>query len=66
MVKKGQASSNIIYGLTILIAGMFFVVLWALGEAINQPVLLNVGRWGLGLLAVIIEIIQFIIKGGKN
>ncbi len=66
MNKKAQVSANLIFGVTILIAGMFFVLLWALGEATSQGVLLNIGRWGLGLLAIVIEIIQFIVKKGGN
>lgn len=66
MDEKSQVSTNLVFGLTILVAGMFFVALWAIGESTGQIFLLNAGRWGLGFLALIIEIIQFIIKRGNN
>lgn len=64
MTKKGQAE-NFTFGLIILIVGMFLIALWSLGEAIGNLPLSTLGKWGLGLLPIIIEIIQAIIKGFK-
>jgi len=62
---KGQITTNIIFGMIILTVGILFVFLWALGEISNNIPLSTVGKWGLGLLPVVIEIIQTIIRGMK-
>lgn len=64
--KKGQLSTiNLAFGMTILIVGVVFVVVWALGEAFNNMPLSTLGKWGLGLFPIIIEIIQAIYRGLK-
>lgn len=65
MSLKGQITTNIIFGMVILTVGIFFVFLWTIGEIINNIALSTLGKWGLGLLPIIIEIIQTIVRGIK-
>ena len=64
-MKKGQIELNVIFGLIILTVGMLFVFLWALGETMSNIPLSTIGKWGLGLFPIFIEIIQSVIKGLK-
>ena len=62
--KKGQAE-NLIFGGVILGVGTVLVVIWAIGEALGNPALSTLGKWGLGLFPILIEIVQAIIRGLK-
>lgn len=64
MSSKGQADTNLLYGLVILFAGMFLVGFWAIGEVLQSPNLSGIGRVGLGLFLLLTEIINAILKGG--
>ena len=64
-MNKGQISLNIIFGMIILVVGVLFVFLWALGESAGNVFLSTLGKWGLGLFPIIIEIIQALVRGFK-
>jgi len=64
-MEKGQIELNLIFGLVILTVGLLFVFLWALGETMGNIALSTLGKWGLGLFPIVIEIIQAIIGGMK-
>ena len=64
-MEKGQIELNLIFGLVILTVGLLFVFLWALGETMGNIALSTLGKWGLGLFPIVIEIIQAIIRGMK-
>jgi len=62
---KGQIELNFVFGLIILVVGLFFVFLWAIGETLGNVPLSTMGKWGLGLFPILIEIIQAMIRGLK-
>jgi hypothetical protein len=62
--KKGQTQTDLMFGITVLLVGSVLIVLWAFGEALPSPPLTTIGKWGLGILIIAIEIIQTIIRGG--
>jgi len=64
-MRKGQIELNFVFGLIILVVGLLFVFLWALGETLGHVPLSTIGKWGLGLFPILIEIIQSIIRGLK-
>ena len=64
--RKGQlATTNLAFGMTILIVGVVFVVVWSLGEAFGNTPLSTLAKWGLGLFPIIMEIIKTIMRGFK-
>ncbi|MBS3138765.1 hypothetical protein J4207_03605 [Candidatus Woesearchaeota archaeon] len=64
-MKKAQITSNVIFGMIILTVGVLFVFLWSIGEILGNVPLSTLGKWGLGLLPIVIEIIQVIVRGLK-
>ncbi|MBI4154782.1 hypothetical protein HY498_01710 [Candidatus Woesearchaeota archaeon] len=64
MVKQGQTQINLMFGFTVLLIGGILLVFWAFGEALPSIPLTAIGKWGLGILIIAIEIIHTIIKGG--
>ena len=62
---KGQIELNFVFGLIILVVGLFFVFLWAIGETLGNVPLSTMVKWGLGLFPILIEIIQAMIRGLK-
>jgi len=62
--KKGELTINLMFGFTVLLVGTALVVLWAFGEALPSLALSTIGKWGLGILILAIEIIRAIIRGG--
>jgi hypothetical protein len=62
---RGQITLNVIFGMIILTVGILFVFFWAIGEILGNVLLSTLGKWGLGLTPIIIEIIQTIIRGMK-
>lgn len=64
MMRKGQAE-NVLFGGIILGVGMMLVILWSLGEALGNTPLSTLGKWGLGLFPILIEIVQTILRGFK-
>ncbi len=64
MENKDQTQLNLMFGITVLLIGGILVVLWAFGEVLPSTPLTAIGKWGLGILIIAIEIIQTIIKGG--
>lgn len=61
---KAQVTTNFIFGVMIAIVGSILVMIWALGEAFGNVALSTLGKWGLGLFPIIIEIVQALFKGG--
>ncbi len=64
MSKKGELTIDLMFGFTVLLVGTALVVLWAFGEALPSLALSVIGKWGLGILILAIEIIRTIIRGG--
>jgi len=65
MEKQGQLNVDFAFGISILLIGTALVVLWALGEAFGNVQISTLGKWGLGLLPILIEIIQALIRSMK-
>ena len=64
MKTRGQViTTNLIFGMVILIVGMVLVVIWSLGEAFGNIPLTTLAKWGLGLFPIIIEILKALMRG---
>lgn len=64
MARKGQSQVDLLFGITILIVGSSLVIMWSFGEAFAIPALRTLALWGLGLFAIVIEMIRVVVRGG--
>lgn len=64
MTGKTDAKIDLVFGGIILVVGTSLVVIWSIGESFGVVSLGTIGKWGLGLLPIIIEIIRVVLRGG--
>lgn len=58
--KKAQ-TENLFFSLLILITGLFFILLWAVGEALSNTDFVRFAQIGITLLVGFIELVKFMI-----